>query len=395
MNEARGEYEVRGEYKVPGGKLVAVTVRFDGGGAVTSCRLDGDFFVEATSDAAADAMMRDVERALASGGSVEAAIARHPDATFVGADAQAIREAFSRATDRRRSGRRETTTEADGTSEACASAEGRTAVGDAEDADFAARWARLWPQLAVVHDVPRSPAEQMRVDEAWARDVAAGRRPPTLRVWEWAGPCVVVGRFQSVPDEVHEDVARAEGFDVVRRCTGGGAMFIEPDNTITYSLYAPLWFVDGIDVAASYRLCDRWLVGALRGLGLDVRFAGLNDIASQYGKIGGAAQRRFPAPPAAAPPIAVPAAAALAEPETSDDAVGRRGPGAVLHHVTMAYDIDAVRMARVLNTSREKMSDKAVRSAVKRVDPLRSQTGMGRDEVIGHLLAYARERVLG
>ena len=34
-------------------------------------------------------------------------------------------------------------------------------------------------------------------------------------------------------------------FDVVRRCTGGGAMFIEPGNTITYSLYAPLDFVQG------------------------------------------------------------------------------------------------------------------------------------------------------
>ena len=72
-----------------------------------------------------------------------------------------------------------------------------------------------------------------------------------------------------------------------------------------------------------------------------------NDIASQYGKIGGAAQRRFP--------------------------VG--SGGAVLHHVTMAYDIDAAKMSRVLNTSREKMSDKAVKSAVKRVDPMKSQTG--------------------
>lgn len=31
----------------------------------------------------------------------------------------------------------------------------------------------------------------------------------------------------------------------------------------------------------------------------------------------------------------------------------------MLHHVTMAYDIDAAKMSRVLNTSREKMSDKA------------------------------------
>ena len=60
--------------------------------------------------------------------------------------------------------------------------------------------------------------------------------------------------------------------------------------------------------------------------------------------------------------------------------------------MTLAYDIDAEKMARVLNTSREKMSDKAVKSAVKRVDPMRSQTGMSRDDVVKRLLAAA-ERV--
>ena len=35
----------------------------------------------------------------------------------------------------------------------------------------------------------------------------------------------------------------------------------------------------------------------------------------------------------------------------------------------MAYDIDAVRMMQVLRISREKLADKAVQSAAKRVDP--------------------------
>ncbi len=50
---------------------------------------------------------------------------------------------------------------------------------------------------------------------------------------------VVIGRFQSAQDEVNLDIAEKQlGFDVVRRCTGGGAMFIEPGNTSTYSLCA-------------------------------------------------------------------------------------------------------------------------------------------------------------
>ena len=136
-------------------------------------------------------------------------------------------------------------------------------------------------------------------------------------------------------------------------------MFIEPGNTITYSLYAPRWFAADLDIEESYRLCDMWLIAALRGLGLDVGFSGLNDIASSHGKIGGAAQRRFP-------PIG-------------------SGPGSILHHVTLAYDIDAVKMTRVLNISGEKMSDKAVKSAVKRVDPMRAQTGLSRNGLIARL----------
>jgi lipoate-protein ligase A len=84
----------------------------------------------------------------------------------------------------------------------------------------------------------------------------------------------------------------------------------------------------------------------------------LNDIASPIGKIAGAAQTR------------------------------RRG--AVLHHVTMAYDIDAAKMLQVLRIGREKLSDKATQSAAKRVDPLRSQTGLPRDEIIQHMLATFR-----
>ena len=240
--------------------------------------------------------------------------------------------------------------------------------------DWRDRWRRLAP--VVIHDVPRSPVEQMAIDEQWAREVAAGERPASLRFWEWSSPAVVVGRFQSIPDEVHVDEAERLGFTVVRRCTGGGTMVVQPGGAITYSLYAPQWFVDGLDAAEAYRLCDSWLIDALRGLGVDARFQGLNDIAvaddtcrgtvggrepAQWGKAGGAAQRRFPAPP------------------DSD------GPGAVLHHTTLAYELDGALMARLLNTSPEKLSDKAVRSASKRVAPLCLQPslqGMGRDGLI-------------
>ena len=193
--------------------------------------------------------------------------------------------------------------------------------------------------------------------------MAAGTREPTLRFWEWAEPAVVIGRFQSLEDEVNVRTAQDEGFHIVRRCTGGGAMFIEPGNTITYSLYAPLDFAHGMSVEESYELCDYWLVEALRALGLNVRFAGLNDIATQYGKLGGAAQRGSRHPR-----------------RTRRDSAPRH---ARLRHRRGKDD------PRVEHLTREKMSDKAVKSAAKHVDPMRSQTGMGRDEVVARLVDAA------
>ncbi|WP_375138445.1 biotin/lipoate A/B protein ligase family protein [Bifidobacterium sp. UTBIF-68] len=401
-------------------------------GAVRSCKLDGDFFVEAPDDSASAEFLHAIEQALVAGASVQSVIDSHPDCNLIGTDAKAIETAFTRALEQimrhsvastasltsvmpqapirkdpiykasiykdsiyKASIYKDSIHKAsiykDSAQHSAVPGVSAMAAGVLPDnqANYASRWAQLLPQLTVIHDQPRLPAEQMRIDENWAREVASGLRPPTLRIWEWAAPAVVIGRFQSAPDEVNLDIAKQRGFSVVRRCTGGGAMFIEPGNTITYSLYAPLDFVQGVSIEESYRLCDWWLVEALRELGLDVRFSGLNDIASQYGKIGGAAQRRFPV--VRGDGIRQSSEGTGADGRGASQTVGVIA-GAVLHHVTLAYDIDAVAMGEVLNTSREKMSDKAVKSAVKRVDPLRSQTGLRREQVIDHLLAWLVER---
>jgi hypothetical protein len=38
----------------------------------------------------------------------------------------------------------------------------------------------------------------MALDEVLPREVAAGRRPPTLRIREWSAPPVIIGSFQSL-----------------------------------------------------------------------------------------------------------------------------------------------------------------------------------------------------
>src|SRR5690606_41338491 len=69
----------------------------------------------------------------------------------------------------------------------------------------------------------------------------------------------------------------------------------------------------------------------------------------------------------------------------------RLGNGGVLHHVTMSYDMDGERMIEVLRIGREKISDKGIPSAAKRVDPLKSQTGKSRAEIIDVMKDTFRE----
>lgn len=214
----------------------------------------------------------------------------------------------------------------------------------------------------LIRDEPQSPALHMALDEVLAREVSAGRRPPTLRIWEWSAPAVIIGSLQSLRNEVDAAEARRRGMTVVRRISGGGTMFVEPASTITYSLYAPQSLVAGMSYAESYRYLDDWVLATLTGdLGIAAWYQPLNDIASARGKIAGAAQKRF-------------------------------AGGTVLHHATMAYDIDADAMVRVLRIGRARLSEKGVPSAVKRVDPLRRQTRLPRAEVIDALVGHFRGR---
>lgn len=212
----------------------------------------------------------------------------------------------------------------------------------------------------VIPGVARPPLMNMALDEVLTLRVGRGERPPTLRIWGWDRRCVVLGRFQSVRNEVDEAAMRAEGVELVRRISGGGAMFIEPEGAITWSIYAPEEIVRGMSFPESYAFFDAWVVDALRDLGVDAWYAPLNDITSAGGKVGGAAQ-------------------------------ARRG-GAVLHHTTMAYQMNVPLMLKVLRIGKEKLSDKGVTSADKRVGPLRQQTDLPRDTIIEHLVGRFRDR---
>ncbi|WP_158868440.1 lipoate--protein ligase family protein [Leifsonia sp. AG29] len=308
---------MHGEYKVPGGKLVVVDLDVVDG-RIADFQLAGDFFLE--PDTALEAINGAVEGLSADTDAKTIAAAVRdalPDgALLLGFSPEAVAVTVRRALARATSWR---------------------------DYDW-----------EIVHSKAVSPQMHLALDEVLTNEVGEGRRGPTLRIWEWEEPAVVIGSFQSVKNEVDPENAARYGIQVVRRISGGGAMFMEAGSVVTYSIYAPADLVQGMSFADSYAFLDEWAIVALKSLGIDAVYQPLNDITSPSGKIGGAAQKRL-------------------------------GSGAVLHHVTMSYDMDGQKMTEVLRIGREKISDKGIASAVKRVDPLRSQTGLTRAEIIEQL----------
>ncbi len=113
---------------------------------------------------------------------------------------------------------------------------------------------------------PARGAWNMAVDEAILEAVAAGRVPPTLRLYAWSPPCLSLGQGQSVA-EVEQARLAALGWDLVRRPTGGRAVLHADELTYAIVLPAGHPLAQG-GVLDSYRRLAEALVDALRLLGL-------------------------------------------------------------------------------------------------------------------------------
>ncbi len=62
------------------------------------------------------------------------------------------------------------------------------------------RWRQYDWQLIPAQ--PTEPHMNLALDEVLTLQVGKGLRPPTLRIWGWSRRCIVLGRFQSVRNEV-------------------------------------------------------------------------------------------------------------------------------------------------------------------------------------------------
>jgi lipoate-protein ligase A len=150
----------------------------------------------------------------------------------------------------------------------------------------------------------RTAGDELAADRSLLHAVEDGAAE-RVRCWQTSRPVVVLGRHGVSAADVHQDACRADGIQIVRRFSGGGAVVLGP-GCLNYALALSLVSRPGLsDVAASFRCVLEAIAAALEVPGLA---AVGTDLAVNGRKVSGNAQRR--------------------------------GRHAMVHHGTLLYDFD-------------------------------------------------------
>src|SRR5258708_39684271 len=113
---------------------------------------------------------------------------------------------------------------------------------------------------------PQPAAMNMAIDEAVLTHHLLGEAPPTLRVFRWSQPSISLGRFQSVEREILNDICEEQGIAIVRRPTGGRAVYHRDE--FTYSIVMGKSHGVPAGVVAAYAYLAQGLLAALNLLGV-------------------------------------------------------------------------------------------------------------------------------
>lgn len=180
-----------------------------------------------------------------------------------------------------------------------------------------------------------------------------------LTLWR-NGPSVIIGKNQNAMEEIDLDFVRTHQIPVVRRLTGGGAVFHDLGN-INYTLVQACQAGD----FNNYAKFTRPIVDFLATLGVQAELSGRNDLLIDGQKFSGNAQ-------------------------------AVRG-GRILHHGTLLFSADLSRLTGALRPQPVKLESKGVKSVSSRVTNLAGHLPrpMEVTEFLGRLRAYMLQTVPG
>ena len=151
---------------------------------------------------------------------------------------------------------------------------------------------------------------------------------PVFYLWQ-NRPAVIVGFNQEVNTEVNLDYLKENGIDLVRRVTGGGAVYHDLEN-LNYTIVGR-----SEDLERDYPEYASLLAKALQTLGVPATLSGRNDILVEGRKVSGFAKRVC--------------------------------KNRLMVHGTLMYNVDVDVLTHVLNPSTTKLQSKGIASVRSRV----------------------------
>jgi lipoate---protein ligase len=113
----------------------------------------------------------------------------------------------------------------------------------------------------------------MAIDEAILNARVAGQVPNTLRFYRWKPSAVSIGKNQNPGNEVYLDACKQLGVDIVRRISGGGAVYHDFEGEVTYSVVAKTSDLGTADITTVYFKIYEAITDAFRLLGVPADFS--------------------------------------------------------------------------------------------------------------------------
>ena len=133
------------------------------------------------------------------------------------------------------------------------------------------------PIFRVIDTGVREGRLQIALDQALIELHKAGRSPDTVRFLRFL-PSALVGRHQALSRELKLDTCRATGVGVVRRITGGGAIYLD-EGQVGWELVLSRRRLPRPTLGDYTRdICEAVAHGLSKSFGIDARFRPRNDI---------------------------------------------------------------------------------------------------------------------
>ena len=180
--------------------------------------------------------------------------------------------------------------------------------------------------MRYIKNTSTNPYYNMAFDEYCLESLSINE--PVFYLWQ-NRPAVIVGFNQEVNTEVNLDYLKENGIDLVRRVTGGGAVYHDLGN-LNYTIVGR-----SEDLERDYPEYASIMAKALQSLGVPATLSGRNDILVEGRKVSGFAKRVC--------------------------------KNRLMVHGTLMYNVDVDVLTKVLNPSNTKLQSKGIASVRSRV----------------------------